>query len=420
MASSKKAIHFGAGNIGRGFVGQLLHASGYEVVFADVNPDLVRALQSETSYSVYEVGDDETTVRVVEGYRAIDNRQHADEIAAEISTADIVTTSVGPRILPSLAPAIARGLADRPAHLEPLVVIACETAIAASDSLAAFVRQVGSTEFAADSVVFANCAIDRIVPEQSPGLDVTIESFSEWIVETAPFRGRHQPPTIDGVSWVDDLAPFIDRKLFTVNTAHATAAYYGWARGIASVRDALDEPEVFVEVLAVLAETKALLVDKYGFDPAEQQTYIDSTLRRISNPHLPDTTGRVGRNPLSKVSRHERLVGPAAQLAERGLPFPALVRAVRAAFDFDVPDDVESRELQSILRSGVSDDLLAETLTGVYPGHPLYPAVLAAVGDKTASIRRGVDASATRVERAAARAAAAAPSSPVRPRSVGV
>ncbi|WP_121368474.1 mannitol-1-phosphate 5-dehydrogenase [Frondihabitans australicus] len=396
MASSKKAIHFGAGNIGRGFVGQVLHQSGYEVVFADVNAELVRALRAAGAYSVHAVGDDETVTREVTGFRSIDNGRQADEIAAEISTAVIVTTSVGPRILPSLAPAIARGLAERDPDLPPLLVIACETAIAASDTLAAFVRGVYPGDLEATAAVFANCAIDRIVPEQSPGLDVTIESFAEWIVERAALDGRLDTPSLDGVRWVDDLSPFIDRKLFTVNTAHATAAYYGWARGLHSVREALDDPEVFVEVLGVLAETKALLVAKYGFDAEEQQAYIDQILRRISNPHLPDTTGRVGRNPLSKLSRHERLVGPAAQLAERGMPCEFLVRAVRAALDFDVPDDVESRELQSILGSGASDELLTETLTGVFPGHPLYEPLRAVIADKTAALRRDAPARAPR------------------------
>ena len=41
------AVHFGAGNIGRGFIGQLLHESGYDVVFVDVQDDMVEALKAE-------------------------------------------------------------------------------------------------------------------------------------------------------------------------------------------------------------------------------------------------------------------------------------------------------------------------------------------------------------------------------------
>jgi len=373
---SKKAVHFGAGNIGRGFVAQFLHASGYEVVFADVNDELIGLLQSQSSYEVHEVGEDSRTT-VVDGYRAVNSRTDEEALVAEIATADVVTTAVGARILPFVAPVIARGLAQRDAALPPLTVIACENAINATDSLAEAVRQADPAE----NAVFANCAIDRIVPEQPAGsLDVTIESFSEWVVESGPF-GEHRPE-IHGVTWVPDLEPFIERKLFTVNTAHAAAAYHGFARGLGSIRESLADEAVHAEVRAALAETKALLVAKHELDADEQQSYIEKNLVRISNPHLPDTTERVGRGPLRKLSRHERFVGPAAQLAERGLPSDALVRAVRAALDFDVADDAESVELQALLRSGRPADELTVTLTGVEAGHPLSAALVEAVSSK--------------------------------------
>ena len=37
----KKAVHFDAGKIGRGFIAELLHDSGYEIVFGDVVEELV-------------------------------------------------------------------------------------------------------------------------------------------------------------------------------------------------------------------------------------------------------------------------------------------------------------------------------------------------------------------------------------------
>ncbi|ROP78155.1 D-mannitol 1-phosphate 5-dehydrogenase [Frigoribacterium sp. PhB107] len=377
MAASKKAVHFGAGNIGRGFVAQFLHASGYEVVFADVNDELIGLLQQQPSFEVHEVGEQSRTT-VVDGYRAINSRTDEEALVAEIATADVVTTAVGARILPFVAPVIARGLAAREASLAPLAVIACENAINATDSLAEAVRQADPAE----NAVFANCAIDRIVPEQAGGsLDVTIESFFEWVVESAPFGADR--PDIAGVTWVDDLAPFIERKLFTVNTAHAAAAYHGFSHGLESIREALADEAVLAEVRGALRETTELLVAKHDLDLDEQQAYVEKNLVRISNPHLPDTTERVGRGPLRKLSRHERFVGPATQLAERGLGHDALVRALRAALDFDVPDDSESVELQALLTSGLPDEELTVTLTGVEQGHPLFPALLEAISSKT-------------------------------------
>jgi len=365
----KTAVHFGAGNIGRGFVAQFLHASGYEVIFADVSEELIGALQAQDSYKVIEVGQNANT-HIVDNYRAINSKTHEADVVAAIASAEIVTTAVGARILQFVAPVIAKGLAARADDAAPLIVIACENAINGTDLLAGEVWKHDQ----ADNAIFANCAIDRIVPEQHGGLDVTIESFYEWVVDRTPFSGT--TPPIFGVTWVDDLAPFIERKLFTVNTAHAAAAYHGIDRGWVSIREALATPELQAEVRAVLAETMTLLVEKHGFEPSEQQAYIEKTLVRISNPHLPDTCERVGRNPLRKLSRNERFIGPAAQLAERGHTAWDLLNAVGAALRFDVPDDAESAELQAMLESGRSASDLATTITGLEEEHPLFPFVV--------------------------------------------
>ena len=115
------------------------------------------------------------------------------------------------------------------------------------------------------------------------------------------------------------LAPYIERKLCTVNTGHATTAYQGHVRGISKLSDALADDQVRSAVQGVLAETKALLVAKHEFSDEAQQAYVDKVLTRFANPHLPDTTERVGRQPMRKLSRHERLIGPAAELVERGI-----------------------------------------------------------------------------------------------------
>jgi mannitol-1-phosphate 5-dehydrogenase len=371
------AVHFGAGNIGRGFVGLILHRAGYRVVFADVVDELIDALNSTPSYRVKEVGLD-SGEEVVDGYGAINSRHDEPAVVAEIASADIVTTAVGPTVLKFVAPVIAAGLRERPGGAAPLAVMACENAINATDALAGHIRAaVPEAEWAALAAraTFANTAVDRIVPAQAEGgLDVTVETYFEWAIERGPFGGEE--PSIPDATWVDDLAPYIERKLFTVNTGHATTAYHGFARGIEKLSDALGDDQVRAAVEGVLAETRQLLVAKHDFSDDAQQAYVDKILQRFANPYLPDTVDRVGRQPLRKLSRSERLIGPAAELAERGVRPRYLLATVDAALSFDVPDDPESVELQQLLRALSAADA-TERITGLRPGEPLYADVLA-------------------------------------------
>ena len=136
----------------------------------------------------------------------------------------------------------------------------------------------------------------------------------------------------------------------------------------------------------MLAETKQLIVEKFNFDPKIQQAYVDKILTRFQNPELPDTTDRVGRAPLRKISRNERFIGPAAELAERGYEATALVGAVSAALDFDVAEDAESVELQKRLKEAGDNreatDALVTELTGIAPEHPLFAALSQAFARK--------------------------------------
>lgn len=374
-----RAVHFGAGNIGRGFIGLLLHEAGYEVVFSDVNSALIGQLNSTPSYRVIEagVGGVEKTVT---GYRGIDSSADPEALVAAIVAADVVTTAVGPNVLRFVAPAIAAGILARPASAAPVAVMACENALGATDLLRAEVLK-----HAADlsgRAVFANTAVDRIVPEQSTdGLDVLVEPYCEWAVESTPFGSA--VPDIPGAHFVPDLEPYIERKLFTVNTGHATTAYHGRLVGHATIAVALSDAAVRSAVEEVLGETAAFLVAKHGFPPTEQQAYLSKTLERFSNPAIDDSVERVGRQPMRKLSRHERFVGPASEIASSGGAPVALLGAMAAALRFDAPGDEEAVKLQGLLRDGT--DIVADVM-GLTPADALYDGAVAAVASVRAAL----------------------------------
>lgn len=374
------AVHFGGGNIGRGFIAELLHETGYEVIFVDVVDDLIDRINAAKSYQITEVGEEGEKSKTITNYRAINSKYNMAEVVQSIADADVVTCAVGPNVLKFIAKPIADGITAR-TKSKPLAVIACENMINATDALKAIITDEKNMKpevlkDLASKAEFGNSAIDRIVPTQpsNANLDVVIESFYEWCVETSGFKSGH--PDIKGIHWVEDLEPYIERKLFTVNTSHATAAYFGYYKGLKTIHEAMADPEIKQEVHEALEETAHLISGKHGITPEEQQEYVDTIISRISNPHLEDVPVRVGRAPLRKLGRKERFIGPAAQLAERGYDVTALVRGVEMALRFqNVEGDDESKELADILSSLSPEDATTK-LTGLESSHPLYAKIL--------------------------------------------
>ncbi len=372
------AVHFGAGNIGRGFIGLLLHEAGHDLVFVDVNAPLIAAIQAADSYQVIEIGPGGRE-HAVTGFTAIDSAADREAAVAAVATADFATTAVGPTVLRFIAPVIADALRLRSTDAGPLIVMACENALQATDLLRAEIATLlADAPEALERAIFANTAVDRIVPTADPadGLDVRVEPFCEWAIEVGPFGDAI--PSIPGAHFVDDLAPSIERKLFTVNTGHATCAYFGRAAGHEFVHEAVADPAVHASVEAALRETSQLLVARHGFTVEVQDAYRETALSRFANAALADPVTRVGRQPLRKLSRHERFLSPAAALAELGTTPKALLAAIGAALQFRVDDDPESVELAEVLGSRSAAEVV-ETVMGIEPSHPLYAPLLAVV-----------------------------------------
>lgn len=359
------AVHFGAGNIGRGFIGCLLNEAGYDLVFLDVNQEIVDELNSHESYRVIETGAGAKT-HTVTGFRAFNSQSQFAEAADVISNATVLTTSVGVNVLKFLAPLIAAGLEKRQG--EPLVIMACENAIGATDILRGEIEKLNSS--AAAKAIYANTAVDRIVPPQKPGLglDVQVEAFSEWAIDATALSGK--APKIPGAEFVSDLKPFIERKLFTVNTSHATLAYAGQAAGAKTIVEALSMPPVREIMQKVLDETSKVLILRHAFDSAEHEKYVNKTIERFGNADLDDPVERVGRQPARKLSRHDRIIGPAAYLAEMGIEPEALLDVVDAALVFKDDSDPEVEALHQQLRVSSAEEFVSAVM-GISTDHPL-------------------------------------------------
>ncbi|MGC4377637.1 mannitol-1-phosphate 5-dehydrogenase [Fictibacillus sp. Mic-4] len=356
----KQAIHFGAGNIGRGFIGALFSQSGYHVTFVDIADPIIKKLNEDKQYKVI-LATDKKESYMINNVSGLNNMTQENEVIEAMKTATYLTTAIGPNILPRIAPLIAKGITERVKQSnEKLYVIACENQISATDLLKKHIYDhldEKIKERLEGSVYFFNSAVDRIVPMQSQhgSLDVLVEPYFEWVVET-----MESIPPVEGMKTVSDLAPFIERKLFTVNTGHAVIAYLGYLKGKTTIDETLADREIAGQVRATLEETGAYLIKRYNLDPNDHQNYIEKIIHRFKNPYLNDAVTRVGRSPLRKLGPNDRLVRPAMEAKNEGLSYTHLAKAIASALHFDYKEDEEAVKMQEMIKENGVPHVLGE------------------------------------------------------------
>lgn len=369
----KKAVHFGAGNIGRGFIGLLLSKAGYEVTYVDKVSEIIDAINDKKSYTVMIAGEKEEKI-MVENIRGILSSDE-QSVSKAIMEANIITTAVGPEVLNKISLQIAAGLKMRlmKKTVEPLNIIACENKVGASEFLKHEVfKFLTPAEIAAiePSVGFPNAGVDRIVPPQKNDdiLSVMVEPYFEWVVDKKAFKGAI--PEIPGMRAVEDLQAYVERKIFTLNTGHAVAAYLGYLKGYKTIQESLKDSKIFDTVKGAMEESGKYLTQRFGFSVEKHEYYIQKTLFRFQNPALNDEVVRVGRKPLRKLGPEDRLVFPAVKALELGENPVNLASGIAAALEFDYKGDEEACIIQHMIKTVGIDETLYK-ICGISPEHPL-------------------------------------------------
>lgn len=361
-----KALHIGAGKIGRGFIGAQLIKSGIETTFADVNTELVNALNSQKQYTLH--------IMERDGYEEKITNFSAVEIDSPLfyehfAQADVVTTAVSMGVLEKLAPIIATALCKR--HTSgcdsPLNIICCENGVRATTQLKNFVFQhldTQSANWCSRTVGFADCSVDRIVPIATfdNPLDVGVERYCEWNIDSGQIVGAL--PNIVGVHFTDNLEALVERKLYTLNTAHCATAYLGAQKGYKFIHEAVTDPDIRQLVEQIMEQSSAALCAKFGIDSHLQQHYAQSVLHRFENPLLADTVSRVARDPMRKLSPKLYFAYPALMALKYTLPTDALATAVAAALYYRSDNDFESKQLAVLIeKHGISQTI--KSITGI-------------------------------------------------------
>ena len=381
------AVIFGAGNVGRGFLGQLFSESGYEVVFVDIDEPLIAALNARRGYTIRLVDNDwieEVTISPVHALRTTE----IEAVVQALVKASIAATAVGVRALPHVAPLVAAGITQRAESGDfatPLNIIICENL---KDAAVTFRRMVSehlpltpSTssghrchDYLQVRVGFVDTVIGRMVPPLTPEMQaqdrslIVVEPYKELPVDRGGFVGP--VPKIVGLEPCDNFAAYTARKLYIHNCGHAMLGYLGYLRGHTFGYQALEDAVIHPLLESALAESRDGIVTAHGVEATWLEVYIADITRRFANRALGDTVFRLARDPLRKLGPEDRLVG-AARLAEKtGVTPEALSWGIAAGYCFDDANDPMAVALQQRIAAEGLDAVLAD-VSGIEADEPL-------------------------------------------------
>lgn len=322
----KKAVMYGGGNIGRGFIGELLHRSGYETVFVNRRESVVKQFRQDGKYPVRHVTSEGYDDYIVDHVTSVSGDDMA-AVAEAIADCDIMATAVGARVLESIVPNVVAGIRHRwEKGGGPLNIIICENLNDANKIFEGMLKaQLNEEEKLRfdGSVGLVEASIGRMVPVQTDEmrdgepLRVCVENYGFLPVDLDGFKG--DIPKIENMVPFSPFDFYIKRKLFIHNMGHATCAYLGNYLGLEYIYQSIAIPAVRVLVENAMIESAMALSAKYGVDFQSIQLHITDLLFRFTNAALKDTCERVGGDPARKLSPADRMIGSSMTALENGI-----------------------------------------------------------------------------------------------------
>jgi len=366
--NTNKLVLFGAGKIGRSFIGQLFSRSGFEVVFVDINKKLIDDLNHNRQYKVVIKSNADDEILLIQNVRGV-YLSDSGQVINELATATIAALSVGQQGLPSALPIIARALILRREQFGewPLDFIIAENLRNSDNYLFEELGKYLPQDYPLDKLTgLVETSIGKMVPimslkdsEDDP-LQVFAEPYNTLIVAKTGFK--NPIPEVNNLEPKKNIKAWVDRKLFIHNLGHATAAYLGFRKhpGAIYIYEVLNDPEVLDTTRKTMLQSADVLMALYTdeFTSTQLTDHIDDLLHRFSNKALGDTLFRVGCDLYRKLSPEDRLVAPIKAAMNLNMPYDLIYNSLLAAIAFRATNE-QGEYLPSDL------DFFSESLFGI-------------------------------------------------------
>lgn len=363
----KKFIMYGAGNIGRGFIGQSFSAAGYKVGFVDINAEVIDALNKDGKYPVNVVTTNKNEEYTVKNVYGIDGKD-INVVSDEIAECDLMATAIGVNVLKFIAKPIAEGIKKRFENGgRPLDIIICENLIGADEYLRGLIlKEIPElSDFVCEKVGFIEASIGRMVPvmteEKKAGnpLRVYVEPYNVLPVDKAAFKGGI-PQDVTNLYPYEPFNLFIQRKLFMHNMSHALCAYLGNLRGYTYVYQAVNDFDIRYCAFRALVSSALAVSKENGAEIKPLIDHAENLLYRFTNTALADTVERVGKDTRRKLGSNDRLIGALKLCEKYGIDATYICIGIAAGLLFSPISDVSSVEVCAFANNNGAKKALKE------------------------------------------------------------
>ncbi len=379
----KSIVIFGAGKIGRGFIGQLFSESGYHIHFSEIDIGLIESLNANQSYRLLEVDNESEKHMLIKGVDANFSKLDS-EIVTILTKVSTAATAVGARNLPDVAPIFAQAIQRRMRDglTSPLNVLICENLMNGARIFENKICESLNKEerkFMSKTVGIVGTVVGRAVPPPPANyadLDpsfIVVEPHRELYVTRDDFVG--EIPKIQDMTITDKYDAFVSRKLYVHNCSHAILAYLGFLRGYKLSDEAIEDSYIHSFVRNAMLESSHAMNVHYSFSMIEMKQYCNDLLHRYNNHALGDTIFRIAKDPIRKLQPDDRLVGAARMAESAGVSPVALSVGIAAAYCFDPESDPVACELQRMIEKSGIEKVLFE-ISHINPDEDLGQLVL--------------------------------------------